>query len=188
VKRILAIVALVVAATALAGCIPDGTYIVGPGCRYCAPQFLGMYWSPGGDGCYYARLRDSSGDVQSVIASTFRRRQGVQIVMIPSTDANFQTHGCLDWKPITGPLTPDPATPKPSEWDYRVNVDIAPGTWVANPGTNTACSWARLSGFGKRPGEIIQSGYASVQQTVHIASTDAGFTSSGCAGWLRTGD
>lgn len=196
-RRTLRVAFVLGAAAILAACIPDGTYTVGPGCKGCAPQFEGMYWSPGGDGCYFARLSHVRGTPSAVIASEFRRRQGVQIVMVQPTDEAFQTHGCTTWIPLTSkPLTDDPTSPKLTEWDYRVNTDIAAGTWEAEsdpsiPGS-VGCSWSRLSGFGHTAGEVIEEGHSSLQpalsrQVVRIQPTDAGFTSSGCTRWIRTG-
>jgi hypothetical protein len=83
---------------------------------------------------------------------------------------------------------------------WRVGVDIQPGTYRAPGGPPATppynwdswaklCRWARLSGFGGTRGETI-AGIASPgslaggPQVVTIASTDAGFRSSGCGTWI----
>lgn len=66
----------------------DGTYLIGRQIK------AGTYRSPGGQDCYWARLRDTSGLASSVIASN--RRRGPQIVTIRSGEA-FASEGCNGW-------------------------------------------------------------------------------------------
>lgn len=72
-------------AEAIAG---DGTYLVGRHIK------AGTYRSPGGQDCYWARLRDTSGLASSIIASN--RRRGPQIVTIRKGEA-FASEGCNGW-------------------------------------------------------------------------------------------
>lgn len=70
----------------------DGTYLVG---RTIKP---GTYTSPGADTgrCYWARLRDTSGEMRAVIAASYRT--GRQIVTIRKGDRAFVTDGCGPWE------------------------------------------------------------------------------------------
>lgn len=71
--------------------IGEGTYLVGediePG-RYKARARAGM-------ACYWARLRNDSGDVGSIIANGYSN--GAASVTIRSSDGAFETSGCTGW-------------------------------------------------------------------------------------------
>ena len=72
--------------------LADGTYLVG---KHIKP---GTYSSPGADTgrCYWARLRDTSGEMRAVIAASYRT--GRQIVTIRKGDRAFVTDGCGPWE------------------------------------------------------------------------------------------
>jgi hypothetical protein len=72
--------------------LADGTYLVG---KHIKP---GTYSSPGADTgrCYWARLRDTSGEQRAVIAASYRT--GRQIVTIRKGDRAFITDGCGPWE------------------------------------------------------------------------------------------
>ncbi len=72
--------------------LADGTYLVGKHIK------TGTYISPGPDvgKCYWARLRDTSGEVRAVIAASYKR--GQQIVTIRRGDRAFVTDGCGPWE------------------------------------------------------------------------------------------
>ena len=65
---------------------------------------------------------------------------------------------------------------------FRVGVDIGPGTY-RNSDSSGGCYWARLSGFGGTPGEIIASNFTLSPEVVTISPTDVGFTSVACGVW-----
>jgi len=71
---------------------------------------------------------------------------------------------------------------------YRVNIDIPPGRYFADPGRG--CNWKRLSGFGGTPGEVLSSAvieYDAGQWIVDLLATDAGFqTDPNCGRWSTT--
>lgn len=73
----------------------DGTYLVGKHVK------IGTYISPGPDTgkCYWARLRDTSGEQRAVIAASYKR--GQQIVTIRRGDRAFVTDGCGPWELVT---------------------------------------------------------------------------------------
>lgn len=70
----------------------DGTFRV--------PQDVkpGSYRTPGGDVCYWARLRNLSGDFESILANG--NPTGPTTVTIRSTDKGFETSGCGDWQKV----------------------------------------------------------------------------------------
>jgi hypothetical protein len=70
----------------------DGIYVVGSDI---AP---GTYRSNGGGSCYWARLRNLGGGLDSIIANHIGG--GPQTVTISPTDAGFETSGCGEWSPV----------------------------------------------------------------------------------------
>lgn len=175
-----AVVALILVAS---GCIFDGTHTVGAGQGQVLP---GLYWSGGGDGCYFARLSNTSGESGGIIANEFNPRQGVQIVQISETDAAFETSRCAPWVELgSDPLVQDSTAPQTSDRTSRVNIEIAPGQWEADPAGS--CYWERTTGLGHTSDQIIANDFSpSGHQVVRIAPTDVGFTSSACGTWTRT--
>ncbi|MGH3519343.1 MAG: hypothetical protein ACRDQ7_18370 [Haloechinothrix sp.] len=55
----------------------------------------GTYKTSGSSLCYYARLRDTSGDFDSIITNA--NVDGPATVTISSSDGAFETSGCADW-------------------------------------------------------------------------------------------
>lgn len=70
----------------------DGTYLVGRHIK------AGTYTAPGPDTgrCYWARLRDTSGEQRAVIAASYK--PGRQVVTIRKGDGAFNTDGCGPWE------------------------------------------------------------------------------------------
>jgi hypothetical protein len=66
-----------------------GAYIVG------TDMVPGTYRSSGGNNCYYERLRDFTGSMNSIIANGNTNNQ--TIVTITPTDAGFQSQSCGTW-------------------------------------------------------------------------------------------
>ena len=66
-----------------------GAYIVG------TDMEPGTYRSSGGRNCYYERLRDFTGGMNSIIANG--NTNNPTIVTIAPTDAGFQSNGCGTW-------------------------------------------------------------------------------------------
>ena len=67
----------------------DGTWLVG---EELTP---GHYVAPGGEDCYWERLSDFRGEIDSIISNHFG--PGRQVVEIEATDVGFQTLYCGDW-------------------------------------------------------------------------------------------
>lgn len=75
------------------GTIPgSGTFIVGVDVK------PGTYRTQGGDDCYWARSKGTSGDLRDVIANDIPG--GPAVVTIKSSDGGFKTSGCGDWVPV----------------------------------------------------------------------------------------
>lgn len=70
----------------------DGMFIVG------TDIVAGTYRVDAGNGCYWERLKDFSGDFNAIIAND--NTKGSSIVDIKPTDAGFMSHDCGDWKKI----------------------------------------------------------------------------------------
>jgi hypothetical protein len=75
-----------------AATIEDGTWAV-PG-----EVKPGTYVSNGGEGCYWARLRNLSGGVDSIITNSIS--PGRQRVSIARTDKAFETSNCNTWRKV----------------------------------------------------------------------------------------
>ncbi len=71
--------------------IGEGTFIVDEDVR------PGRYkaGASGGGSCYWARLRDDSGETESIIANSITG--GSAVVTIKSSDGAFETNGCSPW-------------------------------------------------------------------------------------------
>ena len=68
----------------------DGTYIVG------VDISPGTYRVDADNGCYWERLRDFSGDFNSIIAND--NTKGATIVKVAAADAGFSSQRCGDWR------------------------------------------------------------------------------------------
>jgi hypothetical protein len=83
----------------------DGTYEVGTDVNEIAPgkyRTAGPMGGPSVDGsdtdkkCYWGRLKDFTGSVQSVVAMQYGNH-GPDIVLIEPTDKGFETRACGTW-------------------------------------------------------------------------------------------
>jgi hypothetical protein len=70
----------------------DGTFIVGTDIT------PGTYRAPGGDACYWSRLKGFTGDLGDVIANDLP--SGSTLITIAKTDEGFSTSGCGTWKRV----------------------------------------------------------------------------------------
>jgi hypothetical protein len=74
------------------GTIPgNGTFVVGKDIEPGTYKTAG----PDGFGCYYARLKDTSGDLNAIINNNVS--QGPATVTIKGSDGAFETSGCHTW-------------------------------------------------------------------------------------------
>lgn len=68
----------------------DGTFLVGDDIQ------PGTYRTAGGAGCYWARLKGTSGELGDIIANG--NVTGPTTITIAPSDAAFQTSGCVEWQ------------------------------------------------------------------------------------------
>ena len=183
-RRVSIFAAVLMLPLLLAGCFADGTHQVGAGQDQVAP---GLYSTPGGDGCYWARLKDFTGGIGSIIANNIG--SGRQFVDIAPTDAGIKSDGCGRWVPIPSIVPTFNATPAQAIPDgmARVGIDVMPGTWQTNGPAGADCYFARLKNFSGEFSGIIANGLGKTPQVVTILPTDVGFKSDGCTGWTKTG-
>jgi small nuclear ribonucleoprotein (snRNP)-like protein len=159
----------------------------------------GTYRSRGGDGCYWARLKSFSGDVNAILANA--NASGPTIVTIKATDKGFQSENCGTWTSnlrritksqtrfgegvyiVRTDITPGTYRSRVGEGVYIVRTDITPGTYRSRGGGS--CYWARLRAFTGDLNAIIANGNTSAQTIVTISASDRGFQSQGCGTWSK---
>lgn len=133
--------------------------------------------------CYWERLSGFGGTFEEIIANG--SGSGYLTVSIAATDAGFSSSGCGHWTADLSAVT-DPAGPIPDDGVYIVGTDISAGTWSSAGGAG--CYIARLSGFSGAFDEIIANDVSSgASLIVTIAASDAGFETTGCGTWTKTG-
>ncbi len=86
---------------------------------------------------------------------------------------------------VTVRVTPVPKQAIPGDGTFLVGEEVVPGTYRSSG--NGSCYYARLSALTGSLDAIIANGNSNGQQIVTIASTDAGFETSGCGGWTNVG-
>lgn len=162
---------------AAAGGIGPGTKVVGVDVQ------PGLYRSNNqGGGCYWARLKSLSGDLDDILAN--ENAAGPAVVAISPTDKGFTSERCAPWVRATSPITANPNAAF-GAGTYMVGTDIAPGTWRAEGGSG--CYWARLKDFSGGPDAIIANDNTTGSAVVQIAASDAGFSSARCGTWTKAG-
>ena len=78
----------------------------------------------------------------------------------------------------------DPLLAKFGDGIYRVNADIAPGTYsISSDGDASECEWERLSNVRGTADQVAESGGWSAGLRVSVAAGDAAFYTSGCGTW-----
>jgi hypothetical protein len=153
----------------------DGTHRIGK-----SDVVAGTYRSLGGDGCYWTRLEDFSGELGGIIANDIAG--GPTIVTIKPTDKGFDSSNCARWTSNLKRITKSRTSF--GEGSYIVNTDIAPGTYRSKSGSD--CYWQRLRDFsGVVTSGVIANGIGSAHVVVTIKASDAGFSSQRCGTWTR---
>jgi hypothetical protein len=123
--------------------VKAGTYLVGddiqPGV-YRGQAGFGLF-----DSCYWQRLKDLSGDFESIIAND--NGVGQFYVGIEATDTAFQTDCDMTrLDPLPSPVGEFPMRIEPGM--YLIGIDIAAGRYKGEAGADVldSCYWERLSG------------------------------------------
>jgi hypothetical protein len=170
---VLGVIALVAS-----GCVKPGIHRVG---QLPSP---GLWHTLGGNGCYWARLSGFSGSLGEIIANDFSSG-GPRWVEIESTDAGFETDGCVPWWKEPGPFSrPLARRNQPfGPGDYKLGFEIASGHYASNGGPD--CYWERLAGFHGTLDDIIANHIGGGYQVVTLELTDVGFSSDGCGNWYK---
>lgn len=70
----------------------DGTWLIGKEIK------RGTYTSEGGPGCYWSRLSNLSGELEAILANSFK--PGPQKVALGPKDVAFESAGCGGWELI----------------------------------------------------------------------------------------
>lgn len=151
----------------------DGTYRVG------TDMPAGLYSAAGSSLCYWARLSNFSGSLDSILANSIGG--GREIVELKPSDVGFKSTRCGTWSRFS----PSP-TATMIEGTYKVGEEIQAGLWRTT--TANTCYWSRLSGFSGDLDDVISNELPSGSTAlVEILPTDVGFRSSRCGTWTRVG-
>jgi hypothetical protein len=154
--------------------INPGTYIVGVNIQ---PRiYRGFAGDKLTDSCYWARLKDLLGSIDSILAND--NSIGQFYIDIQSNDYAIETYCSLVPLDSIPPHTGDfPQTIKPGM--YLVGRDILPGTYKGQAGTDisSSCYWARLSNVTGEIDSIIANDNSVGQFYVQIASSDFALSS-----------
>jgi hypothetical protein len=139
----------------------------------------GTYRSLGGDGCYWSRLKNFSGELDGILANEIAA--GPTLVTIKTSDKGFDSSNCATWtsnlKRITKSRTQFGAGM------YMLNTDIAPGTYRSKAGKD--CYWQRMRDFTGTLTGVIANGIGTAHPVVTIKASDKGFSSTNCGTWTR---
>ena len=152
----------------------DGTYQVGTDIQ------PGTYRTrEGSPNCYYERLKDFTGGMNSILANGNTNTPA--IVTIKPTDAGFNSQGCGTWTKDLSAITA--SNTSFGAGTYIVGTDIEPGTYRSSGGHN--CYYERLRDFTGGMNSIIANGNTNNPTIVTITPTDAGFQSHNCGTWTK---
>ncbi len=149
--------------------IPPGTYLVG---KELQP---GLYRGRGGkdfiNSCYWVRLKDLSGNPDSVIAN--ENSIGLFYVLVSKSDLVFKTDCRLTFLPaLPEAVNPFPQTILPGM--YLVGRDIQPGLYQGQGGADNidSCYWERLKDLTDSQNSIIANENSVGQFQVRIYPGD----------------
>jgi hypothetical protein len=152
----------------------DGTYQVGTDIQ------PGTYRTrEGSPNCYYERLKDFTGGMNSILANA--NTSAPAIITIKPTDAGFNSQGCGTWTKDLSAITESKTAFGAGA--YILGTDIEPGTYRNSGGNN--CYYERLKDFTGGMNSIIANGNTNNPTIVTIAPSDAGFQSQNCGTWEK---
>lgn len=163
--------------------IQPGTYLVGTDIR------PGIYRGEAGydllDSCYWARLKDLSGSLDSILAND--NSIGQFYTQVKDTDKALETACRLTLlDPLPGPPAEFPQSLLPGT--YLVDIDISPGTYRGQAGDDImqSCYWARLKDVAGDLDSILANDNANGQYYVEVKPGD--FALSTACDLERVGD
>ncbi|MFH8370838.1 hypothetical protein [Streptomyces sp. NPDC018031] len=164
----------------------DGTFQVGSDIK------PGTYRTSGNDaldGCYWERAKDSSGEMESIIAND--NVTGASYVTVKATDKIFKSNGCNDWEAVPAKATATGSAKTEFSGKggmFRVGTDIAPGTYKSAGNTEDAgCYWERDKDALHGLESIAANENVNGAGVVTIAPGDAYFKTNDCNDWKKTG-
>jgi hypothetical protein len=150
--------------------VNPGTYIVGSDIQ------PGIYRGEAGrdllDSCYWARLRDLSGQFDAILAND--NSVGQFYIELAATDFALETSCQLVFLPsLPEPPADFPPTIQPGT--YLVGIDIQAGTYQGQAGQDfsESCYWARLDSLSGGFESIIANDNAVGQFYIQVAASDA---------------
>lgn len=150
--------------------INAGTYLVGSEIQ------PGIYKGENlNKSCYWARLKDLSGEFDAILANDIST--GQFYVEVKNTDFAFETR--CELIPLDSIQAPTGDLPTIIQaGTYLVGRDIQPGTYKGQA-EGTSCYWARLNSVAGDLNSIITNNIADGQFYVQVASSDFALTT-GC--------
>ncbi len=162
--------------------IQPGTYLVGTDIQ------PGLYIGFGGDGmlesCYWARLKDVTGELGSILAND--NSIGQFYIQVKPTDYALETKCRLLYlKDPPKPVKEFPTTILPGM--YLVGIDIQPGTYKGEGGVDIlgSCYWARLRNAYNDLSSIIANDNAIGQFYIQTFKTDFALTTRCKLDWVK---
>ncbi|MCJ1678957.1 hypothetical protein MTF65_16755 [Streptomyces sp. APSN-46.1] len=142
-----------------------------------------------GDNCYWERAKDSSGELESVIAND--NVTGTSYVTIAATDKIFKSSDCKGWEAVDPKATGgSPKTEFSGDGGmFKVGTDIAPGTYKSEgplDGGDNNCYWERDKSASHEPDSLIANENPEGSAVVTIGAKDAYFKTTGCEVWKKS--
>ena len=163
--------------------IQPGTYLVGIDIR------PGIYKGQAGydlfDSCYWARLKDLSDSLDSILAND--NSIGQFYIEVREGDKALETHCRLAFlDPLPGPPAEFPQSVVPGM--YLVGIDISSGTYRGQAGDDImdSCYWARLKNVAGDLDSILANDNATGQYYIEVQPGD--FALSTACDLERVGD
>lgn len=149
--------------TANPNIVEAGTHVIGK------DMMPGLYQGRAGtDSCYWARLKDLLGGLDSILANS--NSEGQFYIRVRDGDYALETHCPL----LLLAGAPQPLAQMPTqltEGMYLVGIDMQPGTYEGQAG-NDSCYWARLSDVDGDLNSILANDNAKGQFYVQVSPSD----------------
>ncbi|MEU9730507.1 hypothetical protein [Streptomyces sp. NPDC048002] len=135
--------------------------------------------------CYWERAKDSSGELDSLLAND--NVTGTGYVTVKAADKLFSSSDCNDWEAVDEKAKGSPASKMSGDAGMlRVGVDIAPGTYRSTGNADDACYWERSKNADHSIDSIIANNNVTGTAVVTISASDAYFKTSGCQDWKKS--
>ncbi|MEV8534366.1 hypothetical protein [Streptomyces sp. NPDC051211] len=142
----------------------------------------------GGAGCYWELAKDSSGELDSIIAND--NVTGSSYVTVTTAAKTLKTNDCKDWEAVDAKPSGTPKTEiKGDGGMFRVGADIAPGTYKSGgPAEGSAgCYWERAKDAEHGLDSIAANDNPTGPAVVTVSAKDGYFKTTGCTDWKKTG-